>query len=63
MKQSRWDSPVLWGAIVAQVLSILVLTGVIDVSQSQSINVVVAAILQMLVAFGVINDPTSKNTL
>ena len=30
MKQSRWKSKVLWTALVAQVASILVLTGVID---------------------------------
>lgn len=58
MKQNRWKSPVLIGALVVQVLSILVLTGVVDVAQSQAINTAIGALLQTLVAFGVLNNPT-----
>ena len=57
--QSRWTSPVMWAAIAAQILAILVLTGVMDAGQSDAINVVVAAVLQLLVTFGVMNNPTA----
>ena len=45
------------GAILAQVLSILVLTGVLDVAKQDTINAVIVAALQVLVAFGVLNNP------
>jgi uncharacterized membrane protein len=60
MNQNRWKSPVLLAALAAQILSILVLTGVVDVTQSQAINVAIGGILQVLVAFGVLNNPTDK---
>lgn len=60
MEQNRIKSPVLWSALVAQILSILVLLDVIAPTQSETINAVVAAVLQMLVAFGVLNNPENK---
>lgn len=61
MEQNRFKSPVLWAALVAQILSILVLLDVIAPTQSETINAVVTAVLQMLVAFGVLNSPTSAD--
>lgn len=61
MEQNRLKSPVLWAALVAQILSILVLLDVVKLAQSETINAVVGAVLQMLVAFGVLNDPTVSN--
>ena len=60
MEQNRIKSPVLWAALVAQILSILVLLDVVAPTQSETINQVVAAVLQMLVAFGVLNNPENK---
>ena len=60
MEQNRFKSPVVWAAVVAQILSILVLLDVIAPTQSETINQVVAAVLQMLVAFGVLNNPENK---
>lgn len=60
MDQNRLKSPVLWAAIVAQVLSILLLVGVIDVGLSETINQVVASVLQIGVLVGVLNNPTDK---
>ena len=57
MEQNRFKSPVVWGAVIAQVLSILVLMEVINPTQSETINGVVVAVLQLLVAFGVLNNP------
>ena len=59
--QNRFKSPVLWASLVAQVLAILVLLNVIVPTQSDTINAVVSAVLQMLVAFGVLNNPTEAN--
>jgi uncharacterized membrane protein len=61
MEQNRIKSPVLWAALIAQILSILVLLDVVSPTQSETINQVVAAVLQMLVAFGVLNSPTSAD--
>lgn len=60
MEQSRMKSPVVWGAVVAQVLAILITLGVIDTGMSETINQVVAGVLQLLTIFGVLNNPTDK---
>lgn len=59
--QHRLKSPVVWSTIAAQVLAILVALGLIDVGQSETVNTVIVAILQMFVAFGVLNNPTDKD--
>lgn len=61
MEQNRFKSPVVWAAVIAQVLSILVLMEVINPTQSETINGVVASVLQLLVAFGILNSPTSAD--
>ena len=62
MDQNRFKSPVLWGAIVAQVLALLVTIGVIDTGVSEAVEAVFTAILNLLGVFGILNNPTSKNT-
>lgn len=62
MKQNRFKSRVLWVAIVSQVLSILLLTGVISISDSEIINSVTASVLEILTLLGILNSPTSKDT-
>ena len=57
MDQNRFKSPVVWAAVVAQILTVLIVLDVINVAQQETINQVVAAVLQLLVAFGVINNP------
>ncbi|HOF38698.1 MAG TPA: hypothetical protein PLD73_01395 [Candidatus Hydrogenedentes bacterium] len=64
MKQSRWRSSVLWASIVAQVIAIGQLTGVwakigIDAGW---LGDVLAAVLQLLVIVGVVNNPTSADS-
>lgn len=61
MEQNRFKSPVVWAAVVAQILTILIVLDVITVAQQESINQVVAAVLQLLIAFGVINNPTTQD--
>ncbi len=56
--QNRFHSFILWASLAAQMLSILVILGVITPTQSEMVNGVVTAILQAFVAFGVLNNPT-----
>jgi len=63
MKQSRWKSPVFWGAVVAQILSIGQITGIwakygIDTGM---VGDVVVGVLQLFVLFGILNDPTTAD--
>ena len=57
MEQNRLKSPVVRTSIAAQVLSLLVLLGVVDTGLSNALNSVVAAALQLLVVLGVLNNP------
>jgi len=61
MEQNRFKSPVVWAAVVAQILSILVLMEVINPSQSEVINGVVVAVLQLLATFGILNNPVTPD--
>ena len=61
MPQNRLKSPVFWSALVAQILSILVLTGVVGQEWSTAISGIVAAVLEALTVFGLLNNPTDKN--
>lgn len=60
MSQNRLLSPVTLSAIAAQLLSILVMVGVIDTGLSEAIEAAIVAILELLTAFGVLNNPTDK---
>lgn len=60
VKQERWKSVVAWGAIVSQILAILVLTKVIGPELAEGLRVAIVGILQALVGFGVLNNPTNK---
>lgn len=55
-------SPVTIAAIVSQLLSILIVLEVITPSESETINTLITALLELLVTFGVLNNPTdTKN--
>ena len=62
MTRNRFKSPVLWSTLVAQLLSILLAIGVIDIGQSSIVNTIAAAILEILTIFGILNNPTSKDS-
>lgn len=61
--QSRWKSPVLYSGIVAQVVSLLILLGVIDTTLGDKINQLAALILQALSLFTMVNNPTNPDGL
>ena len=60
MFQERWRSPVVWAAVAAQVLAVLVLVGTIGDGMGNVLNQIVAGVLELLVMFGVLNNPTDK---
>lgn len=62
-EQNRFRSPVLWAAVCAQALALLVVLGVIDTGLSEAIEAVVVAVLELLTAFGVLNNPTNPSGL
>ena len=59
--QSRLKSKVVWLAVLAQVVVILQLTGLFQVSDIEIVNGVATAVIQILVLFGVLNNPTDKD--
>lgn len=60
--KNRLTSWVFWSSIAAQIVSLLVVTGVLSVTESEAVNTVIAGVLQLFVTFGVLNNPTdSKN--
>ncbi|MEF9973827.1 MAG: hypothetical protein RR296_07820 [Clostridia bacterium] len=61
MKQNRIMSKVTLAAIGAQLISLLILLGIIDTGAGDAINALFVAVLEVLTAFGVLNNPTDKN--
>lgn len=57
MDQNRFKSPVVWTAVAAQIVTILILIGVIDAGQGDTINAVIASVCQLLVVFGFLIIP------
>ena len=58
MTQNRFKSVVTWASLVALVIGILVQCGVILPDQGSAINGAVSGILNALVVFGILNNPT-----
>lgn len=60
MKQNRFKSPVFWSSLATQILSILVLVGVIGAEWSTAISGIITAVLEAFTIFGLLNNPTDK---
>lgn len=56
--RNRLKSWVFWSSLAAQIVSILVAAEVIDFALGETVNSVVAGVLQCFVLFGVLNNPT-----
>jgi uncharacterized membrane protein len=56
--QNRFKSKVTWATIASLILSMLVTTGILQPTQSTVINGVAVALLDALVVFGILNNPT-----
>lgn len=62
MEQNRLLSKVTMAAIGAQIVSLLVLFGVIDTGAGNAVNAVIVAVCEALTLFGVLNNPTDKTS-
>ena len=60
MIQNRLKSKVVWLAVVAQVVGLLIVLGVIDTGMGDAVNAVAGSVCELLVLFGVLNNPTDK---
>lgn len=61
--QNRFKSKVLWVSIGMQIISMLIALGVIDTGCSEIIETILISVCELFVAFGILNNPTSKETL
>ena len=59
--RNRLKSPIVWMSIASQILSVMVLLGVIGQDWSNAITGIVSALLEALTVFGVLNNPTEAN--
>jgi len=57
--QNRFKSVVTWASIIALVINILVQCGVLLPDQGTAITGAVSGILNALVVFGILNNPTN----
>lgn len=63
MKQNRFKSPVLWAGLISAIIAFLLGAGVIDIGLSTTLTQVLQFILTVLAAFGIVNNPESKDSL
>lgn len=61
IQQNRWQSWALWTSIAALIVFCVKEFAGIDISST--VNNLMDVLLPVLVGFGIINNPTSKNTL
>jgi uncharacterized membrane protein len=57
--QNRFKSVVTWASIIALILNCLVQFGVLLPEQSNAISGAISGILNALVIFGILNNPTN----
>lgn len=58
--KERLKSPVTLAAIVGQIVTILLMVGAINTGLGDTVNNVTAGVIQLLVLFGVLNNPADK---
>ena len=60
--QSRFKSKVFWAALIAQIISIIGYLGLFEKwgIMVDQVETIVSTILQLLVLFGILNNPTSN---
>jgi uncharacterized membrane protein len=58
-KQNRFTSPVLWTSIIAAIALLLKGLGIIDIDNA-NVSAITNIVLSILVAFGVVNNPTNS---
>lgn len=60
--QKKYKSVVMWSALAAQVMALLVIAGVVDVVKSEQIQLVIGLVLEILATVGILNNPNSKDS-
>lgn len=58
--QNKWKSPVLWMAIVSQILGILVVVNVLPLDIADHYKAVLVLVLELLTTVGILNNPNDK---
>ncbi len=58
--RERLRSKVVWAAVAAQVMAMLLTLGVVDTGLSETIEAIIAGVLQLLTVFGVLNNPADR---
>lgn len=58
--QNKWKSPVLWMAIVSQILGILVVANVLPLDIADHYKAVLVLVLELLTTVGILNNPNDK---
>ena len=56
MKQNRFKSPVLWMAVISQL--VLISTLYFSPEMTEQVKIVLTAIVQIFTLFGILNNPT-----
>lgn len=60
MEQNRWRSPVLWTTVASLVCGLLMQLGIIG--DDTQIMTIVGTVLELFAVFGILNNPTSKDS-
>lgn len=60
MEQNRWRSPVLWTTAASLVTGLLMQLGVIG--DDTQIMQIVGTVLELFAIFGILNNPTNKDS-
>lgn len=58
MNQHRLKSKVVWMAVAAQLVGLLMALGLIDTGLGDAVNAAAGSLCELLVLFGVLNNPT-----
>lgn len=61
IEQNRWKSWALWTSVAAMI--VFCVKQFVGIDISETVNGLLDVLLPVLVGFGIINNPTSKNTL
>lgn len=61
IEQNRWQSWALWTSVAAMI--VFCVKQFVGIDISETVNGLLDVLLPVLVGFGIINNPTSRNTL
>jgi uncharacterized membrane protein len=56
--QNRWKSPVVWLAVLAQIMLIV---GLFSPQVSDAVKIAGTSVIEILTIFGVLNNPVNPN--